>query len=128
MLEGRRLRAVPLEKPTEKGTATQSEHTEQVEPPAKGEQQTTHTTETVDNYPRALDWVVTIMCMSLPVIGVLYLLILSFSHASPYKKSFARAYLLVKFIFFVVALTALAIGVYYGIDLADSLLEYMQQL
>lgn len=72
-------------------------------------------------------WFVTFMCMNIPVIGWIYLMILAFTSKGP-KKEFARAYLLYKLVFLILALAILAVAFHYGMIVLDKVLAYMEML
>lgn len=73
-------------------------------------------------------WFYTFMCMNIPVIGWIYLLRLAFGRKHPEKRSFARAYLIYKLVFFIVGFLIVAIVVYEALDVLDELLKYMEML
>lgn len=73
-------------------------------------------------------WFVTLMCMNIPVIGWIYLLILACSRSAGARRSFAKAYLLYKFIFLLITLAILAVAVHYGLEIMDKVLAYMEML
>lgn len=73
-------------------------------------------------------WFLTFMCMNIPIAGWIYLLHLAFSKKRHQLRDFARAYLIYKLIFLIVALILLGILVYVGLGLADKLLAYMDML
>ena len=68
------------------------------------------------------------MIMNLPIIGWIYLLILALRKKGDQRKDFAKAYLVYKLVFLIVALAILAILLYFGLEMADNLLEYMEML
>ena len=68
------------------------------------------------------------MIMNLPIIGWIYLLILALKKNGDQRKDFARAYLVYKLVFLIVALAILALFLYIGLELADNLLQYMEML
>lgn len=72
-------------------------------------------------------WFVTLMCMNIPLIGWIYLFILAFSSKGP-KKEFARAYILYKLVFLILALAILAVAFHYGMLFLDRVLAYMEML
>lgn len=72
-------------------------------------------------------WFNTFMIMNLPIIGWIYLLILALTKKDQ-RKDFARAYLVYKLVFFLVALAIIAFVLYSSMDLADQLLQYMNML
>ena len=72
-------------------------------------------------------WFNTFMIMNLPVIGWIYLLILALSKKDQ-RKDFARAYLVYKLVFFLVALGIIALLLYSSMDIADRLLQYINML
>ncbi len=73
-------------------------------------------------------WFITFMCMNIPVIGWIYLLVKAFGRKNTQLKDFARAYLLYKLVFLLVALIILGLAVYVGLGLLDELLAYMEML
>ena len=73
-------------------------------------------------------WFCTFMIMNLPFIGWIYLLILALRKKGDQRKDFAKAYLVYKLVFLIVALAILAILLYFGLEMADNLLEYMEML
>lgn len=74
------------------------------------------------------NWFVTFMCMNIPIIGLVYLIGLCFSKEQVLKRDFARAYLLYKFVFLVIAVVLVGVFCYYGLELADNALKFMQEL
>ena len=73
-------------------------------------------------------WFCTFMIMNLPIIGWIYLLFLALKKNGDQRKDFARAYLVYKLVFLIVALAILALFLYIGLELADNLLQYMEML
>lgn len=73
-------------------------------------------------------WFSTFMIMNLPIIGWIYLLILALRRKGDQRRDFAKAYLVYKLVFLVVALGILAVLLYFGLEMADNLLEYMEML
>jgi hypothetical protein len=74
------------------------------------------------------NWFFTFMCMNIPVIGLFYLLILSFGRRKSLKKDFARAYLLYQVIFITIAVVLVGIFCYFGLEVLDNVLKFMQEL
>lgn len=74
------------------------------------------------------NWFVTFMCMNIPIIGLVYLLILSFSKSQPLKREFARAYLIYQIIIILISLVFLFIFCYFGLEILDNALKLMQEL
>lgn len=74
------------------------------------------------------NWFVTFMCMNIPIIGLIYLLILSFSKSQPLKREFARAYLIYQIIFIVISIILILIFCYFGLEVLDNALKFMQEL
>lgn len=74
------------------------------------------------------NWFVTFMCMNIPIIGLFYLIGLCFSKQQALKRDFARAYLLYQFIFLTIAVVLVGVFCYYGLELADNALKFMQEL
>ncbi len=73
-------------------------------------------------------WFYTFMIMNLPIIGWIYLIALALNKNLDQRRDFARAYLIYKLVFLIVALAILAGLLYIGLELADALLEYMDKL
>ena len=73
-------------------------------------------------------WFVTFMCMNIPVIGWLYLFVLALSPSKGPRRDFAKAYLLYKLVFLLLALAILAVAFHYGMEVLDKLLAYMEML
>ena len=73
-------------------------------------------------------WFLTFMYMNIPVIGWIYLLVKAFGRKNTQLKDFARAYLLYKLVFLLVALIILGLAVYVGLGILDELLAYMEML
>lgn len=73
-------------------------------------------------------WFLTFMYMNIPVIGWIYLLVKAFGKKNTQLKDFARAYLLYKLVFLLVALIILGLAVYVGLGILDELLAYMEML
>lgn len=74
------------------------------------------------------NWFFTFMCMNIPIIGLLYLLILSFSKSQPLKRDFARAYLIYQIIFITISVVLVFIFCYLGLEVMDNALKFMQEL
>ena len=68
------------------------------------------------------------MCMNIPVIGWLYLFVLALSPSKGPRRDFAKAYLLYKLVFLLLALAILAVAFHYGMEVLDKLLAYMEML
>lgn len=75
----------------------------------------------------ARSWFNTFMIMNIPIIGWLYLLILAFGKKDQ-RKDFAKAYLIYKLVFLLVALAIIAVLLHFGMEAADQLLQYMDML
>lgn len=75
----------------------------------------------------ARSWFNTFMIMNIPIIGWLYLLILAFGKKDQ-RKDFAKAYLIYKLVFLLVALAIIALLLHVGMEAADQLLQYMDML
>lgn len=73
-------------------------------------------------------WFLTFMYMNIPLIGWIYLLVKAFGRKNTQLKDFARAYLLYKLLFLLVALIILGLAVYVGLGLLDEVLAYMEML
>lgn len=73
-------------------------------------------------------WFNTFMIMNIPVVGWIYLLVLALRRNGDQKKDFARAYLVYKLVFLLVALGIIIIALYTGMEAADRLLRYMNML
>lgn len=73
-------------------------------------------------------WFFTLMCMNIPIVGWFYLMYLAFNKKHTGRRSFARAYLLYKLLFLVLAAAILGALVYVGLEIADQLLAYMEML
>ena len=74
------------------------------------------------------NWFFTFMCMNIPVIGLFYLLIMSFSKSQPLKRDFARAYLIYQIIFLTISVVLVFIFCYFGLEILDNALKFMQEL
>ena len=66
--------------------------------------------------------------LNIPVIGLVYLLFLSFSKSQPLKRDFARAYLIYQIIFITISIVLISIFCYFGLELLDNALKFMQEL
>ena len=73
-------------------------------------------------------WFVTFMCIGIPIVGLLYLIGLSISKNQTLKRDFARAYLLYQFIFLAISVVLVIVFCYYGLEIADNALKFMQEL
>ncbi len=73
-------------------------------------------------------WFLTFMCMNIPLVGWIYLFYLAYSKKNTDRRSFARAYLLYKLVFFIITAIILGVLIYIGLDLFDQLLAYMEML
>jgi len=74
------------------------------------------------------NWFFTFMCMNIPVIGLIYLLVVSFSKSQPLKRDFARAYILYQILFLSISVILVFVFCYYGLEIADNALKFMQEL
>ncbi len=74
------------------------------------------------------EWFLTFMCMNIPIIGWIYLLYLAFNKKKTERRNFARAYLLYKLAFLIIAAIILGILTYIGLGLLDQLMAYMEML
>lgn len=72
-------------------------------------------------------WFHTLMIMDIPLIGWIYLLIMAFSKKDQ-RRDFAKAYLIYKLVFLLLALAIIAICLYVGMEAADRLLQYINML
>lgn len=72
-------------------------------------------------------WFNTFMIMNIPIIGWIYLFILALSKKDQ-RKDFAKAYLVYKLIFLLLALAIIAYGLYVGMEAADTFLQYINML
>lgn len=73
-------------------------------------------------------WFNTFMIMNIPIIGWIYLLGIALKKQPDQRKDFAKAYLVYKLVFLLVALLILAFGLYAGMEVMDRLLRYMNML
>lgn len=73
-------------------------------------------------------WFFTFMCMNIPIAGWIYLLYLAFNKKKTDRRYFARAYLFYKLLFLLVAAVILGILLYFGLQVMDQLLDYMEML
>ncbi len=67
------------------------------------------------------------MIMNIPIIGWIYLFILALSKKDQ-RKDFAKAYLVYKLVFLLMALAIIAFFLYAGMEAADLLLQYINML
>lgn len=74
------------------------------------------------------NWFFTFMCMNIPIIGLIYLLVVSFSKSQPLKRDFARAYILYQILFLSISVILVLVFCYYGLEIADNALKFMQEL
>lgn len=74
------------------------------------------------------NWFTTFMFMNVPVFGLLYLIFIALFSKQPLKKDFARAYLVYQLIFIGIAVVVVAIACYFGIEMLDNALKFMQEL
>ena len=72
-------------------------------------------------------WFTTFMIMNIPIIGWIYLFILALSKKDQ-RKDFAKAYLVYKLVFLLMALAIIAFFLYAGMEAADLLLQYINML
>ncbi len=90
---------------------------------------TNHTESFCSNKPLSLGtWYVTFMCMSVPILGWIYLLIIAFTDKDPGRKQFARAWLLYKLTILLACITLIAVSVHMLIPYMEQLLNYMEAL
>ena len=104
---------------------------EKQKPEAKGKKAALHSDMAAEGYIRRSSiqsWFNTFMIMNIPIIGWIYLLILALKRNSDQRKDFARAYLVYKLVFFLVALGILIVLMYGGMEIVDRLLRYMNML
>lgn len=73
-------------------------------------------------------WFVTLMCMNIPIVGWIYLLILSGDKKQGAKKDFAKAYLVYKLVFLLISILILGAAAYVGLEYLEKLLAYMEML
>ncbi|MGL5435950.1 MAG: hypothetical protein ACRDBO_11205 [Lachnospiraceae bacterium] len=73
-------------------------------------------------------WFFTFMCMNIPIVGWIYLLYLAFNKKKTDRRYFARAYLFYKLLFLLISGVILAILLYFGLQLLDQILAYMEML
>ena len=73
-------------------------------------------------------WFNTFMIMNIPIIGWIYLLRIALKKQPDQRKDFAKAYLVYKLVFLLVALVILAFCLYTGMEIMDRLLRYMNML
>jgi len=74
------------------------------------------------------NWFTTFMFMNVPIFGLLYLLFIAIFSHQPLKKDFARAYLVYQLIFTGIAIIAVLIMCYFGVEMLDNALKLMQEL
>ena len=90
---------------------------------------TNHTESFCSNKPLSFGtWYVTFMCMSVPILGWIYLLIIAFTDKDPGRKQFARAWLLYKLTILLACITLIAVSVHMLIPYMEQLLNYMEAL
>lgn len=77
---------------------------------------------------RLHSWFFTFMCMNIPVAGWIYLLYLAFNKKHTDRRYFARAYLFYKLLFLLISAVILGILLYFGLQLLDRVLAYMEML
>ena len=83
----------------------------------------------VSNKPLSIgSWYITFMCMSVPIIGWIYLLFIAFTDKDPGRKQFARAWILYKLTILVACITLIAVSVHMLIPYMEQLLNYMEAL
>jgi len=73
-------------------------------------------------------WFFTFMCMNIPVAGWIYLLYLAFNKKKTDRRYFARAYLFYKLLFLFIAAVIIGILLYFGLQVLDQVLAYMEML
>lgn len=73
-------------------------------------------------------WFNTFMIMNIPIVGWIYLLGIALKKQPDQRKDFAKAYLVYKLVFLLVALLILAFCLYAGMEVMDQLLRYMNML
>lgn len=73
-------------------------------------------------------WFTTLTYIGIPIIGFIYLIILSKSKKDPIKRDFAKAYIKFKLLHFTTMLIILIIAIYIAIPYIDKLLAYMDLL
>lgn len=72
-------------------------------------------------------WFNTFMIMNIPLFGWIYLLIMAFNKKDQ-RRDFAKAYLIYKLVFLLLALAIIAACMYVGMEAADRLLRYINML
>lgn len=73
-------------------------------------------------------WFFTFMCMNIPIAGWVYLFYLAFNKKKTDRRYFARAYLYYKLLFLLISAVIIGILLYFGLQLLDQVLEYMEML
>lgn len=74
------------------------------------------------------NWFSTLTYIGIPIIGFIYLIILSRSKSQPIKQDFAKAYIKFKLLHLAIVFIFLCIIVYVSIPYIDKLLSYMELL
>lgn len=74
------------------------------------------------------DWFFTFMCMSIPIVGWIYLFRLAFQKEKTDRQNFARAFLFYKLVFLAISAVILGILIWIGLDVLDNVLAYMEML
>lgn len=103
---------------------------EKQKPEAKGKKAALHSDTATEGYIRRSSiqsWFNTFMIMNIPIIGWIYLFILALSKKDQ-RKDFAKAYLVYKLVFLLMALAIIAFFLYAGMEAADLLLQYINML
>lgn len=74
-------------------------------------------------------WFVTICCIQIPIVGLIILLVMSFSRkTAPSKKSFARAYLIYRILVWVITAVILFVLLRFGLSFYSNILSYVRDL
>ena len=84
--------------------------------------------ENKNNKSTIISWYLTFVCLSIPVFGWLYILILMFSKKQADKKNFARGYLLYKLTILIVSIALSYLIIKVSLPYVESLLAYMELL
>lgn len=73
-------------------------------------------------------WFTILTYIGIPIIGFIYLIVLSRSNEQPIKQEFAKAYIKFKLVHLATVLIILTIIIYLAIPYFDKLLAYMELL
>ena len=74
------------------------------------------------------NWYLTFMYMGIPIIGLIYMIVISVAGKSIIKRRFARAFILYQLTMFIITLLLMAFALKLAVPYAEWLLDYVEML